>query len=187
MKKSLVLSTLFILFLLQSCLTYRSIEFRIIFNENFDRGEITVNYNDIQSSEEKAEKQEEDFNDLVELLFGDDFLLDNVDEGIYVKTRKLWKEDGILKANFHGIFQELKLDDSELKIENEERMLILKNDGDKYECNGKVLHTEKNVIMVWPKDQKELYWKQIIDLEEDPTYSLVGYYDKWEENQQDMK
>ena len=183
MKKYLVLSILFILFLLQSCLTYRSIEFRINFNENYDQGKITVNYNDIQSSEEEAIKQEEDFNDLVELLFGDEFLLDNVKEGIYVKERKLWKEKGILKANFHGIFQELKLDDSELKIENEERMLILKSDGDTYECNGKVLQTEKNVIMVWPKDQKELYWKQIIDAGDDPVYSLVNFYDKWEKKQ----
>jgi hypothetical protein len=182
MRKSIVCFTLFILLLLQSCLTYRSIEFHINFNENFDRGTITVNYNDIQSSEEEAEKQEEDFNDLIELLFGDEFLLDNVNEGIYVKDRKLWKEDGILKANFTGIFQDLKLEDSELKIENEERMLILKNDGDTYECNGKVLHTEKNVIMVWPKDQRELYWKQIIDFGEDPTYSLIDYFNKWEKN-----
>jgi hypothetical protein len=183
MKKSFIFPILFILLLLlQSCLTYRSIEYRIIFNENFDQGKIAVNYNDIQSSENEIEKQEKDFKDLIELLFGDEFLLDNVDEGIYVKDRKLWKEDGILKATFNGIFKELKLDDSELKIENEERILILKNDGDTYECNGKVLQTEKNVIMVWPKDQKELYWKQIIDLDDEPTFPLIRYYEEWAQN-----
>ena len=182
MKKYFVLFTLLIFLLFQSCLTYRSIEYRIIYNDNFDQGTIIINYNDIQSTEEKSEKQEEDFNDLIELLFGDEFLLDNVDEGIYVQDRKLWKEDGILKANFNGIFKNIKLDDSELKIENEERMLILKNDGDIYECNGKVLQTEKNVIMVWPKDQKELYWKQIIDLDEDPTFPLIKYYEEWAQN-----
>ncbi len=182
MKKSLVFPILFTLLLLQSCLTYRSIEYRLNFNENFDHGEIIVNYNDIRSSEKEIAKQEKDFQDLIELLFGDEFLLDNVDEGIYVKDRKLWVEDGILKAKFNGIFKELKLDDSELNIENEERILIFKNDGDTYECDGKVLQTEKNVIMVWPKDQRELYWKQTIDLEDELTFSLIKYYEKWAQN-----
>ena len=180
MKKLLSLFILIILFLLQSCLTYRSIEFRITFNDNFDRGIISMNYNDLQSTDEDLTKQEDDFNGLIELIFDDAFLLDNVDQGIYVKDRKLWEEDGVLKANFIGIFQKLKLDDDEFKIENEERMLILNNEGDQYECNGKVLQTEKNVILVWPKDQKELYWKQIIAIGEEPTFSLIDFYNKWE-------
>ena len=180
MKKIIIIPVIFTLLLLQGCLTYKSIEYRLVYNENFDHGEITVHYNDIQSSEKETAKQEKDFNDLIDLLFGDDFLLDNVDEGIYVKDRKLWKEEGVLKATFNGIFKEIKLDDSELKIENDERILVLKRDNDTYECNGKLLQTDKNVIMVWPKDQRELYWKQNIVLEEDePTFPLISYYEKW--------
>ncbi|MEJ2052485.1 MAG: hypothetical protein P8X42_01080 [Calditrichaceae bacterium] len=179
MKKYVVPSTILFFLIFQSCLTYRSVEYRIIFNENFDRGTISVNYNDIQSTEDKIEKRKKDFDDLIDLLFGDDFLLDNVDEGIYVKDRKLWKENNTLRANFSGIFQDLKLEDSELKIENDERMLILKNNGDTYECNGKLLQTDNNVIMVWPKDQKELYWKQNINLENEFTFPLIDYYNNW--------
>lgn len=183
MKKYLTFLLLGILFFLHSCLTYRSVEYHITLNENFDKGTISVNYNDILSSEKEITKQENDFKDLIDLLFGDDFLLDNVDEGIYVRDRKLWNDKGVLKANFTGIFKNIKFDDRELKVENGERMLILKNDGDTYACNGKLLQTEKNVIMVWPKDQRDLYWKQITKLEDEPTFPLISYYEKWKKTQ----
>ena len=42
--------------------------------------------------------QKKDFIELIELLFGDDFLLDNIEEGIYIKNRELYEKNGQLIA-----------------------------------------------------------------------------------------
>jgi len=170
-------------FLLNGCLTYKSIEYRISFNERFDQGTVTVHYKDISSSEEEVKKRESDFNDLIELLFEEEFLLDNVEEGIYVKDRKLWEENGKLHATFSGIFSELKVDGEALKVQNEERVLFLKNEGTKIESDGKVFESEKNIVIVWPKDQREISWKLIED-DVESTHSLLDFYNKWKEEKE---
>jgi hypothetical protein len=165
--------------LFQSCLTYKSITYHVNFNERFDHGTITVDYEDICSSEKEIAKREQDFNEVVKLLFEDDFLLDNVEEGIYVKERKLWEDNGILKATFSGIFKDLKIDENKLDVQNDERILFINESNVDIESNGKVLKSDKNFVLIWPKDQRELIWTMKDSNSDQETYSLINYYRKW--------
>jgi hypothetical protein len=173
---------LIVIFLFQSCLTYRAVTYKINFNERFDHGTVNVDYKDIRSSEKEPKKQEEDFKEAVRLLFEDDFLLDNVEEGIYVKDRKLWEDNGILKASFSGIFKELNVDGNKLDVQNDERILFINESDVDVESNGKVLKSDKNIVLIWPKDQRELTWTmKDIDTAKD-TYSLIDYYRSWKKD-----
>jgi hypothetical protein len=110
-----ILSLVILIFTVSSCLTYRIAEYTIEFAEDFNGGTITVKYTDIRSAEEEEEKQKEDFEELIRMYRDDKFLLDQVDEGVYVKDRQLYEQNGSLHAIYSGIFQKLKIDDSEFK------------------------------------------------------------------------
>ena len=89
MKKLLIASILFFTFIFNSCLTYHVVDYTIEYADDFNSGTFSVTYTDIRSSEKAPEKQEKDFDELIELYKSDMFLLDQVDEGIYVKERKV--------------------------------------------------------------------------------------------------
>ena len=163
-----------------SCLTYKTIQYTIDFTDNFDRGTITVAYADIRSSEKEKEKQIEDFDDLIRYYQDDELLLDQVNKGVYVKEIKLFEEDNKIMGYFSGIFQKLKIEDSEMKVRNGERFILLDiSESEEVETNGKVYRSEKTALVVWPIDQKHLMIKKTVQDYDNISYPIIEYYHDW--------
>jgi hypothetical protein len=151
----------------------------LIFNENStNEGTIEVIYTNIQSSESESEKQLEDFDILIKYFQDDQFLLDQLSDGIYVKDRKLFEHNGQLTGRYDGIFRNLKFDNEELKMANDEYIILIDDDHEIVETNGTIVKSEKNILISWPKTQKELYWKVKIK-EKFQAYSLLKLFRNW--------
>ena len=180
MKILIFVSMIFFIILLNGCLTYHVVEYTVDYADDFNSGSFSVTYTDIRSSEEEAEKQKKDFDELIELFEGDMFLLDQVDEGIYVKERKLYEKDEKLIGSYSGIFQKIQIDNNEMKVRNDERYILLDiSPSEKIETNGKVYRSENNALLVWPKDKKKLKIKKIVQDYDNVGFSIFDYYNNW--------
>jgi hypothetical protein len=182
MKKLIFISMIFFIFLLNGCLTYHIVEYTIDYADDFNSGKFSVKYTDIRSSESEPEKQKKDFDELLELYEGDMFLLDQVDEGIYVKERKLYEKDGKIYGSYSGIFQKMKIDDNEMKVRNDERYILLDiSAAEDIETNGKIYRSENNALLVWPNHQKHLTIKKIVKDYDKIGFPIIDYYKNWKQ------
>jgi hypothetical protein len=168
---------------LSGCLTYKAVKYEIEFDEDFKNGFIKVTYYDIMSSEKETDKQEEDFRELVKLAEEKDFLLDSMEDGVYVTERKIFMEEGRINGSFTGFFRRLKIDSGTLKANENERTISLeKYENDVIETNGQITESTDNCIITWPKDARNLTFKITHSIDEE-TYSLLDYYDDWKRKQ----
>jgi hypothetical protein len=180
MKRIILLPLLIVTVTMHGCLTYKTVKYEIKFNEDFKSGIMRVTYFDLRSSEEDPQKQENDFNELVRLTKEDDFLLDSMEDGVYVKERKFSAQDGKIVGTYSGIFRNLKIDSEELKESENERSITLdKDENDIIETNGKVMESKDKFIITWAKDVRNLDIK-ITKMYDAQTYSLMDYYTAWQ-------
>lgn len=164
------------LLMVTGCLTYSKVLYEIEFDDKLEAGKIKITYFDIRSSEENTEKQKSDFTELVQILEADDFLLDAMEDGIYIRNRTLIENDGQLNGTYDGIFRKLKIDSQEIKTSKNERTLTLKKeDGYLVETNGNILESEDSYLISWPREQRRLVFSITIS-NNDKTYSLLDYY-----------
>ena len=178
MRKYSLLTVMITIFLISGCLTYSSVKYEIVFNEDLSGGSVKVTFFDLKSTEADTAKQRKDFLSLVELLFEDDFLLDNIEEGIYIKERDMYVENGKLNVTYSGIFRSSKLAEKDMRTTENERILRFdKNKGDVATSNGNLVETEDSFIFSWPKDLKNPEFKINRKMEE--SYSMLDYYTEW--------
>ena len=172
-----------LLLLIFGCLTFETAEIRIKFNENSrTEGTIEITYTNIETGEALLKDQKHDFDELIEYYQGDSFLLDQLSDGIYIKERELKEENGKLIGKYKGIFRNFKFDNEPLKTMNDEFIMLMDKDDEVIETNGKIVKSEKNIFITWPKEQKELYWK--LKMTGEPkTTSLLGMFREWKEKQ----
>jgi uncharacterized surface protein with fasciclin (FAS1) repeats len=171
---------IFFIILLNGCLTYHVVEYTIDYADDFNSGIFTATYTDIRSSETEEEKQKKDFDELIQLYEDDMFLLDQVDEGIYVKERKLYEKNGMLVGGYSGIFQTIQIDNNKMKVRNDERYILLDiSPNEHIETNGKIYKSENNALLVWPKDQRQLKIKKIVQDYDKIGFSIFDYYKNW--------
>jgi hypothetical protein len=185
MKKLILFFPIVFLLFIFGCLTFETAEFRIVFNENsITNGTIEVIYSKLESSEAMQNGQQKDFDELIRHYQGDQFLLDQMSDGVYIKNRELYEKNGILIGKYQGIFRNLILDNEPLKTNNDEFVLLIESESNEIiETNGKIIKSEKNVFISWPKTQKELYWKS--KMKGDPkTSSLLDMFREWKEDNQ---
>ena len=156
------------------------VEYTIDYADDFSRGHIFVKYTDIRSSETETDKQKKDFDELIQLYGEDMFLLEQLEEGIYVKERNLFEEDGKLIGTFSGIFRSIMIDDNEIKVRNDERYILVDiSPSEKIETNGKIHRSENNALLVWPKDKKNLKIKKTVQDYDKVGFPIIDYYNKW--------
>lgn len=179
MKHTKIIPFIVLLIILCGCLTYETAEIRIVFNENsMNEGIIEVVYTDIESGEALLKDQIKDFEELIEHFQGDQFLLDQISDGIYIKKRELKEINGKLVGKYSGIFRNLSFDSEPLKTVNDEFIILMDEDDEVVDTNGKIIKSEKNVFISWPKTQTELYWK--VKMKRSPqTTSLLDFFRKW--------
>ncbi|MCK5077426.1 MAG: hypothetical protein KAR38_13675 [Calditrichia bacterium] len=202
MKLKLLYLILPFLIMLQGCLVVKAFKFQVEFNEKYNLGNITITSEDVRSqismykfnkdnpgaayTDEQIKKTTgADFEGLLKYCYEDDFLLDMIKCGIYIKNRRLYEKDNILCGEYSGIFKNLTFDDEgELIVRDTVIVLTLDADDDviKIETDGVLYEDEKQVIITWPK-QKNIYWK-LIYLESfgENTYSMIDEFREWEKS-----
>lgn len=185
MKNFIMISLLSFLVFLSGCLTYERISFRVIFDDPGKKlsGKVFVSAIGIASTEDSLPKQKADFEQILEFLEGDDFLLDELKNGIYIKNRTLLKEKGKLVFKYDGIFNELTFDDEDFKINimSDKIIATLDLDDDIENTNGIIEKDSLHTYIKWPKGSKEIYWEYKLD-DADKTYSLLPFYEDWLKN-----
>ncbi len=90
--------------LLSGCLTVErtSLDIRL---DSDKAGSYQAEFYNIQTDASRAEDQERDFEDLMKLVRGSDYLLDGVEEGRYIRTRQLKVESGVAVGREEGLFR----------------------------------------------------------------------------------
>lgn len=179
--------------LFTGCLTFDTVTTRIQIQDKDKPAILSVAYSGISSSEAKDEDVRKDFEYLIEEWQGDDYLVDQADEGIIVKDRNVWEENGQIHSSMTGLIPDLdKVYD--FWEENEERILLVDIDEGDYELvetNGQILATEKNRLIYWPKNEKELYWKIKLAVEmgsiEKNRPKLLKMWTAYQEQNQDKE
>jgi len=185
MKKMYILGLLSLLITISGCLTYERISFKVVFDDPGKKlsGRMFVAAIGVASTEDSLAKRKEDFDQIVGFLEGDDFLLSEMKNGIYIKNRSLQKEKGKLVFKYDGIFDELNFDDDNFKIKiiKDEIIAIMDQDDDIEHTNGYVEKDSIHTYIKWPKSTKEIYWDYRIDNKE-KNYSLLPFYEEWLKN-----
>ena len=182
MKRLTYLFCLFFVLIFSSCLVYKQMTVTIMYAEDFKSGLIEVKYSDIASSDSTVKKQMGDFEDLIGMLEDDVFLLDSVDDGIYIKDRRLYEQGKKLCGSYSGIFRKLKLDGENLKEKGEERILQIDTDKDDViTSNGKIYQSDDNTFIIWPKEERKLTYT-VTKTFKQPIFSLLSLYKSHSKN-----
>ena len=150
--------------LFTNCFIYESAETRIKIDrdETGEYAKVTSIYNNISSCEAKEEDAKKDFESLLEMVQGDEYLMDEADEGMYWKERDMWVEKDQVRAKQVGITRNFDLLQKEyglIHMGNEYLIVLEKEDNILLETNGKQVETDTNLIIYWNQEQKDLYFK----------------------------
>lgn len=140
------------------CLISEIDEYKIVLNDDNNSGTITTIKYNIQSNQLDAVKQQEDFDELISNWKDDQYLLEKVKEGIYVKERDLkivngklqWKEVALF-SDFRNLFCDL--------IKNDILCIGFGNDETVTATNGELIRTKDSTYVKWQLPTKELILK----------------------------
>ena len=150
----------FVAFLsLAGCLISETNEYRITLNPNGKSGTMTVVQYNLQSDEKDPKKQQDDFNGLINDWKSDQYLLDRVKEGMYVKERRVYLERGniarkevLLFPDFSQLFKkELMNDTLRVSFPNKEKTVLA--------TNGVLIRSKDSTTIFWPPKTKEFVLK----------------------------
>lgn len=159
---------------LSGCYISESTETRILIRDGGEPPLIEITYHNISSSEEKEEDIRKDAEQLLRDWRGDAYLIERQEEGMLVKERKLEIRDGKIYGKMTAVAQRLN-DIYSFMEYNDERIMIYRGD-DVYKLastNGKIVKTPENTLIVWPKNQKELYWKEELAVDKAVFYRNI--------------
>jgi hypothetical protein len=154
----LLLSVFLLLIFFAGCIISEYDEYLIILNADGKSGTIIISKYNLQSDQTDPAKQQDDFDNLIQDWKGDQYLLDKVREGVYVKTRSLsrvhgqlvWKEKAIF-ADIYHLFEDAIMNDS-LRIGFGKEETVTKT-------NGILIQTKDSTIVQWPLNMKRFILK----------------------------
>lgn len=163
MKRLNILPAAMLMFSLSGCYFSETIETRIsLHGQVSPKATVFIEYSNISSAEADLDDVKTDFEELLKAWQGDEYLLDRAEEGLFVKSRELFIRDGKIVGRATGIMKDIDDTYKFWEIEDEKIMLFDDESGDYelVETNGKILKTDKNILIVWPKEATELRWAQ---------------------------
>ncbi len=150
----------YLLFCLSSlfggCLIYQTIEYRLTLNSDGKSVTLSIRYTNIESSSTDTAKQREDFNELIGNWRGDKYLLERMDDGVYLKKRALSMVHGVLVWNETGIFSDVARMKDGVKYDDTTRITVGK-DQTVLSTNGTVLLTKDSTVVSWPPHTREFH------------------------------
>jgi hypothetical protein len=160
MKRIFLAAMVVMLALLAGCYFPETIETRIVFDDD-DLPIVIIKYHNISSGAEEPDDLKESFDDLMKDMYGEKYLVDRAVEGLAIRKRHLEINNNQLHAEIVGDAKDLN-NLYDFFVSGDERFLVYDGE-DSYELietNGKIIKTERNTLIVWPDEMKEIYWTQ---------------------------
>jgi hypothetical protein len=153
-----------LLFLLPACLTVETIITRISFEENTALIHIRILYDNISSAESLEKDINTDFEYLIDQAEDETYLLERLEQGFYIKNRRLFIRDNKIMAEEELITRNPETLQKEYNLFLDSlcwTMVLDKEDSDfeVVEHNGEMLKTDEASSLIWPKEVSEIYWK----------------------------
>jgi hypothetical protein len=148
MKSCSLLFSLSLAFAGLGCLASETTEYKITMNEDGRSGTIISIMRNVQSDESEDSKQAKDFDEAIRSWKGDDYLLDRVHDGLYVKDRNLAIEDSVLVWKEKAIFSDLG-DVFKHEFNNDTLKFVIKGDQSVVATNGTVVPGKDSTIIYW--------------------------------------
>ncbi len=139
---------------LSGCLMYETVGYRVHLNSDGKSGTITITYRNIESTSGDHAKQDEDFQELLDKWKGDGYLLERMNEGVYVKQRELRLVKGILVWKEVGIFSDVEKMRDGISY-NDTTRIAMANDETVLSTNGTLLISKDSTVVVWPPHTRD--------------------------------
>jgi hypothetical protein len=146
------LITLSVLF--TGCLVYQTIEYRLTLNNDGKSGSIWIEYTNIESSAADSVHQNEDFTELISKWKSDAYLLERMEDGIYVEERSLALRKGVLVWRETGIFSDVRKLKEGVKYDDTTRITISK-DQTVLSTNGTAIIERDSTVVYWPPQTRD--------------------------------
>ncbi len=141
------------------CLASETTEYKITMNEDGKSGTIISIMHNVQSDESEDAKQAKDFDEAIRSWKGDDYLLDRMHDGLYVKDRSLEIEESVLVWKEKAIFSSLG-DVFKHEFHNDTLKFVIKGDQSVVATNGIVVPGKDSTIVYWNiPASKEIFLK----------------------------
>ena len=144
---SALLSLSFALFFV-GCLMCETTEYKITMNEDGKSGTLVTIMRNVQSGESDQTKQQRDFEQAIQSWKGDDYLLQRLHEGMYVKDRNLTLENNVLVWKEKAIFSDLG-DIFKHEFKNDTLRFIVKGDQKIISTNGVIQPAKDSTVVFW--------------------------------------
>lgn len=160
------------------CLIGNKISYNVQLDEN-GGGTAEVIIHDIRSDAKEDLDYEEDKSSLFEyMLKSNDFVLEMMKDGKYIKSRELYVEDG--KLNGKVVYTFKKLSDFEnLMLEDGYYHITMAPDDEPLSSNGEIIKSADYKRIMWGGDQKNLQFEMLIEpLESDTVRDLAVFYEQ---------
>lgn len=135
-----------------------------------------------KSDETEKEKIQKDFDGLVAPHTGDKDDEEASQQGIYILDRKIYLKDGKINTELHGLITWHALEKVVgLRLSHGERIFVEPIwKGARVQCNGKVLTTENNAVLIWPESAKTLMVSIVYEDILKNDNNLLMLYKAWE-------
>jgi len=130
------------------CLASETTEYKITMNDDGKSGTIISTMRNVQSDESDQAKQSKDFDEAIHSWKGDDYLLERMHEGLYVKERTLAVEDSVLVWTEKAIFASLG-DVFKHEFHNDTLRFVIKGDQSLVATNGAVIPGKDSTVVYW--------------------------------------
>ena len=140
------------------CLTYETVEYRVSLNPDGKSGTLIVKFTNIESSSDEADNQNDDFRELIEKWKGDKYLLERMNDGVYIKQRDLKLMNGVLVWKEVGIFSDVQKMKDGISSTDTTRIAMGK-DETVLATNGVVLVSKDSTVIEWPPNTRDFQIK----------------------------
>jgi hypothetical protein len=117
-------------------------------NEDGKSGTLVTIMRNIQSGESDQTKQQKDFEQAIQSWKGDDYLLQRLHEGMYVKDRNLTIEDNELAWKEKAIFSDLG-DIFKHEFKNDTLRFLVKGNQKIISTNGAIQPAKDSTVVFW--------------------------------------
>jgi hypothetical protein len=149
---------------LPACLTVEIISTRILFDQSNDIIRIYILYDNIASAEKLDKDIEADFEYLIGQAEDEGYLLERLEQGFYIKKRRLFIDNGKIMAEEELITRDAESLKKEfgLVLDSTHWILPLDKGQDDFEViahNGELLGPGDESCLSWPRTINEIYWK----------------------------
>jgi hypothetical protein len=141
-------------FLFAGCLVYETVDYRLTLNNDGKSGSISIECTNIESSAADSAHQNEDFAELISKWKGDKYLLERMDDGVYIKERSLVLRKGVLVGRETGIFSDLRRLKDEIRYDDTTRITIAK-DRTVLSTNGTLIIYRDRTVVYWPPQTRD--------------------------------